>query len=277
VAGTAPCASCGAPLAADQRYCLECGERRGAIGSALHAPPSTETAQQPASAPPPPSPPQLAPSAPAAPRSSSVPALIAGVGVLLIAMGVGVLIGRSGNLKQAAASAPYVVTVAGAPSSGTSTAAGEATFSDDWPSGTSGYTVQLQTLPQPGTTVAAVEAAKSAATAKGAKAVGALRSEDFSSLPSGDYLIYAGVYHKRAQATKALAGLKKQFPDAKVVAVNRRSASSEASEAAAGSSGGVGENESKPAPASVLKSLSKAKGKNYEEKSKNLPDVVSTG
>src|SRR3954453_14621633 len=25
-----PCRGCGAPLAADQRYCLECGQRRGA-------------------------------------------------------------------------------------------------------------------------------------------------------------------------------------------------------------------------------------------------------
>ena len=24
-----PCANCGSPLAADQRYCLECGTRRG--------------------------------------------------------------------------------------------------------------------------------------------------------------------------------------------------------------------------------------------------------
>jgi hypothetical protein len=39
----------------------------------------------------------------------------------------------------------------------------------------------------------------------------------------------------------------------------------------------VGSSESKPAPPAVLESLKGAKGKSYEEKSKNLPDVVSTG
>lgn len=34
---TAPCSGCGAPLAADQRYCLTCGERAGARGALLRA------------------------------------------------------------------------------------------------------------------------------------------------------------------------------------------------------------------------------------------------
>jgi hypothetical protein len=93
--------------------------------------------------------------------------LLAGVGVLLLAMGMGVLIGRSAASKQTAAS-PRVITVAGTPSTPTVTAA-EAAFSDSWPSGTSGYAVALQTLPQSGTKVSEVEAAKAAATAKGAK------------------------------------------------------------------------------------------------------------
>ncbi len=76
--------------------------------------------------------------------------------------------------------------------------------------------MQLQTLPQPGTAVSAVEAAKTAASAKGAKAVGALKSEEFSSLTAGSYVIYSGDYHKRAEAEKALAGLRKSFPGAKV-------------------------------------------------------------
>jgi hypothetical protein len=36
----------------------------------------------------------------------------------------------------------------------------------------------------------------------------------------------------------------------------------------------VGSSEAHPAPPSVLEGLSKSKGKSYEEKSKNLPDVV---
>lgn len=200
--------------------------------------------------------------------------VIAGVGVLLLAMGVGVLIGRAGASSQRAAPA-QVISVASAPSAGTATTApAEASFSDDWPSGSSGYTVQLQTLPQSGTAVSAVDAAKSAAGVKGAKAVGALKSEDFSSLPAGSYVIYSGVYRKRAEAEKALSGLKKSFPTAKVIVVSNGGSSASPG---GSSSGAVGSSESHPAPPSVLNSLKSARGKSYEEKSKNLPNVVETG
>jgi hypothetical protein len=205
--------------------------------------------------------------------------VIAGVGVLLLAMGVGVLIGRSGSSRSSAAPA-QVISVA-SPSAGTGAAVpAEASFKSDWPSGTTGFTVQLQTLPQSGTSVSAVEAAKAAASAKGAKAVGALKSEDFSSLSAGNDVIYAGVYHKRSEAEKALPGLRKSFPGASVIEVsNHGSASTSEGSSSSNSSGGsgVGSSPSKPAPPSVLKSLSNAKGKSYEEKSKNLPNVVSTG
>ncbi len=135
--------------------------------------------------------------------------------------------------------------------------------------------MQLQTLPQSGTAVSAVEAAKSSASAKGAKAVGALKSEEFSSLTAGSYVIYSGVYHKKSEAEKALGGVKKSFPGAKVVKVSNGESSS--STGGSSSSGGAGSSESKPAPPSVLNSLKGAKGKSYEEKSKNLPDVVETG
>jgi hypothetical protein len=192
-------------------------------------------------------------------------------------MGVGVLIGRSSSPKQSAAPA-QVISVASPAATGAASTPSEATFTGDWPSGTSGYTVQLQTLPQTGTSVSAVESAKSAASAKGAKAVGALKSEEFSSLSAGSYVIYAGVDHKRSEAEKALAGLKKSFPGAKVIKVaNGSSSSAKESEPPTSSPGGVGESENKPAPPSVLNKLKGVKGKSYEEKSKDLPDVVETG
>jgi hypothetical protein len=269
----AQCASCGMPLAADQRYCLECGERRAPLSSGVPAvAPSGDTPTQSTS--PPMQPPHMPAAAGTAGRGSTT-TVIAGVGVLLLAMGVGILIGRSGNAKQAAAPAPEVVTVAGTGSSATSTGASEPSFTSNWPSGTSGYTVELETLPQSSATVSTVEAAKTAATGKGAKAVGALKSEEFSSLASGSYVIYSGVYREKAEATKALAGLLKSFPNAKVISVSNQT--SEGSNPSTTSPGGVGQSESKPAPPSVLKGLEKAKGKNYEEKSKSLPDVVSTG
>ncbi len=218
----------------------------------------------------PPGPPAAAGSGDSGQRNNAL-TLIAGVGVLLLAMGVGVLIGRSGVAKQSTV-APEVVTVGSSASGG---GASEAPFTSGWPAGSSGYTVQLQTLPESGTSVAAVQAAKSAASAKGAKAVGALKSSEFTSLSPNQYVIYSGDYHKRAQAQKALAALKKSFPGATVVEVSNASSSS-ASEKAGSSSGGVGTSGKRPAPPSVLKSLKGTKGKSYEEKSLNLPNEVET-
>jgi hypothetical protein len=275
----ANCAGCGAPLAPDQRYCLECGERLVPMSSVLQGPapssatPQTAPASSSARAPGPPA--SVPPAGP--PQRSNTLNVIAGVGVLLLAMGVGVLIGRSGSTKQSPAPT-QVITVAASPTStaGTGDAPSEASFTGDWPAGMSGYTVQLQTLPQSGTTVSAVEAAKSAASGKGAKAVGALKSEEFSSLTAGSYVIYAGVDHKKAEAEKALEGLEKSFPGAKVIRVSNGGSSSakESSEPPTTSPGGVGESETKPAPPTVLNKLKGAHGKSYEEKSKDLPDVV---
>jgi hypothetical protein len=236
-------------------------------------PPSREDSQAPAPGAPAPPPAQGPP-----PRANSTLTVIAGVGVLLLAMGVGVLIGRSSSPKQSAAPAQVISVASPAATGAAATTPSEATFTGDWPSGTSGYTVQLQTLPQTGTSVSAVEGAKSAASAKGAKAVGALKSEEFSSLNAGSYVIYAGVDHKRSEAEKALAGLEKSFPGAKVIKVaNGGSSSAKESEPPTSSPGGVGESENKPAPPSVLNKLKGVKGKSYEEKSKDLPDVVETG
>jgi hypothetical protein len=262
-------------MAADQRYCLECGERRTPMSSVLlGGPPKSPEPAAPSRAPGPP------PQGPRAPESAwqrgGTLTVIAGVGVLLLAMGVGVLIGRSGSSRSSGG--PSQVIVATGPSaSATPAPAAETPFTDNWPSGTSGYSVQLQTLPQSGTTASAIEAAKTAASAKGAKAVGALKSEDFSSLPAGHYVIYSGVYHKRAEAQKGLAGLKKSFPAASLIRVSSGgSSSSSKGSGSAGGSGGVGSSLTKPAPPTVLPSAGK-KGKSYEQESKNLPNVISTG
>jgi hypothetical protein len=264
----ARCGGCGAPLADDQRYCLECGERRPQTSAFLFA--GVPAAGQAAGAPPD----ARGPAVAGAPRGNNTATLIAGVGVLLLAMGVGVLIGRSGAGTPSAGPA-QVITV-GAATGATPSAAAPESFSDDWPAGTSGYTVQLQTLTQTGTSVSALDAAKAAASAKGAKGVGALKSEDFTSLPAGNYVIYAGVDHTRAQAERALAGLKKSFPGARVVRVANGGASS-AGHGAQPPGGAGGSSINHPAPPSVLEGLKNTKGKSYEEKSKNLPDVVSTG
>lgn len=216
------CAQCSAPLADDQRYCLQCGEPRPHVGglpsgsatdrvaqvSSNHGPP-----QVPPGAPPfPPgtagtsphesvgllsSPPGSA-GPPLSPPGFSVPgqsgrnnslALIAGVGVLLLAMGVGVLIGRAGA-GSAKPPPAQVISVGGAAG-----AAGAATT--------------------PTTTTPEAPAPPSSTTKKAAKA----------KLPTG-----------------------------------------------------TGSSITKPAPPSAAQNLrSGGSGQSYEQKSKNLPNVVSTG
>jgi hypothetical protein len=285
------CAACGAALAPDQRYCLECGERRATMSSVLLGGlPGRGQAQAPEPPPTPPTPPGPVGGGSAAggePRSAGLVTVLAGIGVLLLAMGVGVLIGRSGSSSgKAAAPTAQVISVSTPSAAGSSAApAAEASFSSDWPAGTSGYTVQLQTLPQSGTQVSAVEAAKSSASAKGAKSVGALKSEEFSSLPSGEYVIYSGVYHQHSQAQSALGPLKKSFPGASVIKVSSGSSASsssgssasEASGSGSHGSSGAGSSETHPAPPSVVEHLNKKKGQSYEQESKNLPNVISTG
>jgi hypothetical protein len=193
-----PCPHCGTPLALDQRYCLECGAPRtylsGMLLERLRSPTAQTLAGQPAQ----PAMPGGAVGAlmPPSPSGSStwqrgnVLTLIASVGVLLLAMGVGVLIGRSGGSSSGNA-APQVITVGGAATGAAST---------------------TTTPTAPAESSAAKAAAAGAAAAK----------------------------HK-----------------------------------AKGS--GVGATPSKPAPPTVLKNLRTGSGQSYEQKSKNLPNVVSTG
>jgi hypothetical protein len=114
-----PCATCGAPLAADQRYCLECGARRAQARLAFrdilagHAPPSGAA-------------PAGAPAASDPPPARAGLAFLAGLLCLLVALGVGVLIGRSGNDTPTAATTPppQVITVGGSAPAATTPAAG---------------------------------------------------------------------------------------------------------------------------------------------------------
>ena len=93
------CPNCGAGMAPDQRYCITCGERRSG-GGLRDALPRTQTTA-------------VAAVPPRRPRLSANSSLIAGIATLLIAMGVGVLIGRTGDHSpKSAANAPVqVVTV----------------------------------------------------------------------------------------------------------------------------------------------------------------------
>lgn len=84
------CANCGCTLASDQRYCVQCGQRRGKSRFS----PATMSGPPAAAAP------TTVMSAPAEPPGrpgSSGATLIAGIATLILAMGVGVVIGHSSN------------------------------------------------------------------------------------------------------------------------------------------------------------------------------------
>jgi hypothetical protein len=200
------CAQCAAPLAPDQRYCLHCGAARahvnGPISGARPGGSSPGTASSVPTSPsgvpqsPPPGTPGVPPTTPpgfssasAANRNNTL-ALLAGVGVLLLAMGVGVLIGRA-STGTAKVPPAQVISVGGV---------------------ATGSSTPTTTPTTPTSETPAASSAKKAAKAK------------------------------------------------------------------ATSSSGAGSSISKPAPPTVLKSVSKGQsGSSYEQKSKNLPDVVETG
>jgi hypothetical protein len=106
------CSNCQTPLASDQRYCVNCGERRGKSRFAFDA-----TNAQTASAAPPKKPTHR-------PHVSSSFGFIAGVATLLLAMGVGVLIGhdtgKSAKTTEAAAPSQVIKIEGGGGSGGNS-------------------------------------------------------------------------------------------------------------------------------------------------------------
>jgi hypothetical protein len=116
------CVNCGAPLSSDQRYCVVCGERRGAPRFSLPATAAaTETETTTVS---------TSPSSrdPRRPRFGSGTTLVAGVATLLLAILVGVLIGHNtaNNQKTIAAGPTKIIRVGGgvaAPASSGSTGA----------------------------------------------------------------------------------------------------------------------------------------------------------
>jgi hypothetical protein len=108
------CPNCQSPLAPDQRYCVNCGERRGRARFSQETL-AAQTAPAAAAAAVPPRQPHR--------RLSSAATLVAGVATLLIALGVGVLIGHDSNTSTPARSA-QVITVNGGGASTTASNTG---------------------------------------------------------------------------------------------------------------------------------------------------------
>jgi hypothetical protein len=259
---TEPCVRCNAPLAGDQRYCLNCGHRRAEARLPFMEVLEQRFARQGGGGPPAPPPIATAPAG----RWQPTPVVAgAAVAALFLAVGLGMLIGSSGDdpPQQAAAPPPQVISVAGA-----GAAAPVEEFSSDWPEGQDGYTIQLQTLPKDGTEVSAVTTAKSDAQSKGATEVGALDSDDFISLDGGNYVIYNGVYDTKKQAKKELKGLKKDFDGAKIIKVSAGGGLASEGDADALS----GKKKSATVGKEQLKELQGLSPEEYQKKAKKLPD-----
>jgi hypothetical protein len=267
-----PCPACGAPLASDQRYCLNCGRRRAGSRvpyADLLAGRAPEEVLAPAASPPPP---------PAPPPRRTVPVgtALAGAGGVALVLAVGVLIGAATSSneeepRQVAAAPvqqePPVINVnAAAPA-----AEGEATeepFVSDWP-GDDGWTVQLEALPKDDTEVSDVDQAKSDAEAQGAEEVGALDSDEWPSLDPAQYIVYSGVFTgngAKAKAQAAAKKLKKDFPEAKAVEVSAGDFP--------GAKGTRPEEKVQEVDESALEDLEQATGEEQQKKSAELPETL---
>jgi hypothetical protein len=128
--GNESCPNCGARMAVDQRYCLNCGHRRGDprlpfMDAVVFMESMGSSGGAAATPPPPPSGENKSSN-----RMNANAALIAGVATLVLAIGVGFLIGRSGHegSSNAAAGAPIkVIEVGGGGNEATAEGASEET------------------------------------------------------------------------------------------------------------------------------------------------------
>jgi len=269
------CAHCGAELAPDQRYCVNCGLRRAGPRVeyrellAADAPAAAATAPEPAL---PAAPATAPPPAPSDTRTVSPLGAAVAIGLLLLAVLLGAVIGKGGDTNTPA---PVVVGAAAAGAAGA--------FQSDWTGG-DGWTIRLVVLPKSSTQPAQVAAAKADAQGKGAADVGALDSDAFASLPGGVYVVYSGHYDTKAQAEAALSGVKANVPDATVVEVSTTAAGAAGAAGAAaggaatkGTSGSSTPSTAAPKPSAAKKSKPTPSTQNYIQKSKKLPDKVGTG
>jgi hypothetical protein len=172
---------------------------------------------------------------PPASRPADVSPLAAVIGIALLGgmLLIGVLIGREAGGDDE--SAPGAVVTVGRsttddgststpPASGDDAAtdtdgSGDAAILSEWPVGTDGFTVQLSTVPKDGATPESVDAAKQQAISDGAADAAVLDSDQYSTLPPGQYIIYSGVYTDRKSAEVAMKGLGDSFESAVVVEV----------------------------------------------------------
>jgi cell division septation protein DedD len=188
------CPRCGAELTAEQEWCLECG---AGVGTTVVGPPSWRG-----------------------------PAVIVGVLLAIAAAAlILALVELAGDAEQvaeqpaptaqapspaptqtpAATTTPESTTITPTPEAGGAAALAE------WPTGTEGWTVVLESS----STEDAAETRAQELAEQGIS-VGMLSSDDFGSLEPGRYVVFSGQYDSRRAADQALTALSSQVEGAYV-------------------------------------------------------------
>lgn len=270
-----PCGSCGAPLGDNQRYCVVCGTNRRHPEDPV-ARYLADAKRRKATA-----------TAPAvAVRGESRWTAVA-LALLPLAAGIGVLVGGGGGSSEA--DEKLLAALRDRPAAGIG-AAGAAAASTALPSDFAldkGWTIRIGTLPFRTTTRDTADEAIAGAEDKGAKKVGLINPDEFVLTPdtNGDYLLYTGEYKSKQDAEKALKGVKKDFPDAKVVKVGASTGGSAAGVDASGSKLDSAEDEEiaaqqhpteqqKQDGAQIVQEIQATKGKPYVQQQRKLPDTI---
>jgi SPOR domain len=279
------CDQCSSPVDDAQRYCVVCGARNkraeDPVGRYLAVATSRSRAAR-----------ASRPVSRSTRRAAGLGTALV-IAVIPVALALGVIVGRAnsgGDAKLIAALRAQKTTVvttvaaggaipgagagagAGATTAGVTASSVASTFSL-----TTGYAVELSTLPALGTDQAAVTRAEQLAKVTGATAVGVIDARDFSLSPNppGEvYVVYSGQYKTKAEAVAALAKLRRHFPAALVIAV-RAQASSTPSSKAGGQAKTTASKAQLAQGSNEVKQISHATGKKYLQAQNALPGSVS--
>ncbi len=273
-----PCASCSSPLTADQRYCLNCGHRRGEarLPYANYLPGTQASGAELSSVT------VTATDAPERQNEVSPLGAVFGVALLGAMLLMGVLLGRGGDEQQAAA--PPIVQVGDAstatPGAGAAETVSNEKVVSEWPKGKEGFTIELGTLPKNGTTSTDVDAIKADLESKGATELGVLDSDLYPSLPGGNYVVYSGEYDSKSDASSALKSLSSDFTDAAVIEVSSKSPGGGSTAGGAAGSDPVANDAAteqiQQESADDIAALEAATGDDYQEQVANGPDQIAT-
>lgn len=267
------CDFCDAPVDSQQRYCLNCGARSRYVSN-----PGIDYLAG-----------RRKPSGlPEGPTDNGIGgtginkgALPWLVGSTLLALILGIFFGGAlkGDNNEALLAALANRPAAAAATTGPTAAVASVALTSDFTLD-KGFAVQVSTIPST-SDQAAADAAKTAATGKGATDVGLISTTEFTvdPDPGGNYVIYSGQFEKKADAEKALKKLKKDFPEAAVITVTKTGGGdlADALETDSGETSPLAvkvDKEKVAADKKAVEELDKKTGTDYVEGQEDLPDAV---